>query len=511
MAQYELNREQLLAAIRHDCETFLGFYLGEELDLAVPDFHSELWDEFLALLDAVNQPDHLIGVLKKLMAVPREHAKTTLTKLAVLLFLRYSRLSFCAYTSNTFPSALNAIRDIRNWFMSERDQELYGPANMVKSTESEGLFILEIHVPGMLRRKRIILKAFGQGTQIRGTLIENQRPDFLVFDDIETKETADSKVQQAKLDAWAMGTALKAMARRGLCVFIGNMIADTTLLARLSKEPEWQATVLGAIVKDKAGQLRPLWDGRWTLEELLENYASYRRIGQGHTWEAEMMNLTNREVFGESLENAIRTPIPMPEDLQAGFLCLDPAFGKNAWNDESAITVHGLLHGGDIPVLIEARHDRWGTDRLFEEMLALSLHWGIKTWAIESVAAQQLLIPLFQALMIQRKISVDLFMFLPVTAKKDSKASRIIAFRNAVAAGSYAIADSAQDVLELLQTYAPTQTEHDDIPDSAAYGLIVWAQYAGLIAGNGTGDVAGLLFGDVSKNRSVNGLEMGIP
>ena len=39
MAAYSFQREQLLAAIRRDCEVFLAFYLGVELTLDVPDFH----------------------------------------------------------------------------------------------------------------------------------------------------------------------------------------------------------------------------------------------------------------------------------------------------------------------------------------------------------------------------------------------------------------------------------------------------------------------------------------
>ena len=82
MAEYIIDKQQLIEAIRWDCEVILGFYLGEKLDLEIPEFHKEIWDEFLQLLDEANQPDMLVGVLQKLLGVPREHAKTTLVKLA---------------------------------------------------------------------------------------------------------------------------------------------------------------------------------------------------------------------------------------------------------------------------------------------------------------------------------------------------------------------------------------------------------------------------------------------
>lgn len=510
MPSYEMDREQLLKLIRYDCVTFLGFYLGEELEMEVPAFHQELWEEILELLEQINSPEHVTGILHKLIAVPREHAKTTLTKLAVLLMLRYSKLSFCAYTSNTFGVALSAIRDIKDYFMSEQDTALYGVTKSTKSSESEGLYILQVPVPGQPKLKTVILKSFGQGTQLRGTLLAGRRPDILIFDDIESKETAESPVQQAKLDAWCLGTALKAMARRGVCIFIGNMIADTTLLARLSKEESWRPTVLGALVK-AGDSVVPLWPGRWSLEDLLTDYSFYRRIGQGHTWEAELMNLTSGEVFGESLEDAVRPVKPMPEELVAGFLCLDPAFGKNAWNDESAITVHGLVRGASIPAVLESATGRWSEEEVFDELMAMSFRWGISTWVIEAQAAQRLLIPLFRLLMTQRKISSEAFLLLGVLAGKESKASRILAFRSAVAAGSYGIVESEQDLVEKLEGYSPLAKDHDDLCDSAAYGTVIWELHGDTVEAKGIINVAGLLFNNAQEQAGMGALELGIP
>lgn len=511
MAQYEISKEQLLQLIRRDCEVFLSFYLGEELTLEVPDFHRELWDEFLTLLDEVNDPSRLTGTLLKLLGVPREHAKTTLVKLAVLLFLRYSRLSFCAYVSNTFASALNAIKDIRDWIIGQQEAELYGDPYQRKSSESEGLFIYDIKVPGQLRPKTVILKAFGQGTQIRGTLIMNKRPDLLVFDDIESEETAGSPAQQAKLDTWALGTALKSMAKLGVCIFIGNMIRETSLLARLAFEPDWRPTVFGCIIRSKDGMIRPLWEGRWTLEALLKDYASYRRLGSGHVWEAEMMNLTSKDILGENLAKALRPPLPMAEELAAGFICLDPAFGLKAWHDESAITVHVRLHGGDIPIVVDSIKGRFNEERIFDEMLSMSYKWGLTTWVIEAVAAQRLLIPLFRSFFVQRSMSADLMTMVPVVAGKEAKASRIVAFRSAVSHGSYAITESQQDLVEKLESYTPDTKEHDDLCDSAAYGILIWNLYGSIVNSNGVHNVIGLIMGNASYSGSVGSADMGIP
>jgi hypothetical protein len=513
MAEYEFDKEQLLAAIQRDCDLFLSVYIPEQLTLEVPEFHRELWYEFLDLLDRINDPMMLTGRLHKLLGVPREHAKTTIVKLAVILFMRYSRLSFTAYISNTFPGALNAIKDIKQWLLSENEQALYGPIDerkhVEKSSESEGLFILTIAIPGRLTRKRIILKCFGVQTHLRGIVMDSKRPDLMIFDDVESQESTGTTTQQAKMDAWCFGTAIKAMSKLGVCIFIGNMLTDTSLLARLSKEKDWNPTVFGAIIRNAAGELVPLWPERWTLEALLQEYASYRRLGLGHVWEAEMMNLTSKDTLGESLTNCPRPVRPMPEEIEAGFICLDPAFGEKAWNDESALTVHVRMQGANIPIVVETWKDRVSEEKLLDEFIRLSYYWGITTWVIEAQAAQKLLIPLFRALLIQRGLTPDLFLMIPILAGKESKASRIVAFRSACAHGSYGIVESEQDLVEKLEEYAADAKVHDDLCDSAAYGTIVWSLHNTLIQGQGRQDVAGVLMGAYAGN-TVGESEMNI-
>lgn len=521
MAEFQISKDQLKKLIHRDCELFFSFYLGEELTLDIPEFHKEIWDEILELLERISDPAMLTGTLNKLLGVPREHSKTTIIKLACVLFLRYSRLSFLAYISNTFGTALNAVKDIHAWFKSSQDQELYGPFVHEKASEQSGEYLFTIMTPYSDRPKAIIMKAFGVVTQIRGTVIKNKRPDLMVFDDVESRETADSPQLQLKLDTWCMGTAMKSMAKLGLVIFIGNMMADTTLLARLSKEPEWGAVVFGSIIRGADGQLKPLWGpsanydpnepsthGRWTLNALLEDYAKFRRLGTGHVWESEMMNLTAKDILGDSLARAIRRVMPNPEEIEMGFITLDPAFGDKSWHDESALTVHVQLHGDQIPHVIDGRHGRWNEDQILDNLLDLSYRWGLATWMIESVAAQKLLISVFRLTLTVRGMSPETFLMLPLLAGKESKASRIWAFRSAVAVGSYGIGEDCVEIFDRVDAFTPG-VEHDDIEDSASMGLLGWAQHGQLVKSQGRQDVVGRLFAQHGTGAPTSGTQMG--
>ena len=475
MATYALSEREMVLALQSDVRMVLGFYLGEEIDMEIPEMHSEIWDEMYALVQRVNSVKELRGVLKKLLAIPRGHAKTTLIKLAVVLFLRYSKLAFCAYVSNTGPIAHNAIKDIIEFFMCENETNLYGAGIIESKSVAEMTYILSIRVPGQPKPKRIILKAFGQGTQMRGTIIENRRPDLLIYDDIESRETLESEVLQPRLDAWALGTALKAMARKGVCIFIGNMLGDTSLLARISKDPAWNPTVLGAIVRTASGELKPLWPDMWSLEALIEDYHSYVAIGQGHVWESEMMNLTSEQILGESMTHAFRPPRPLPSEVQAGFISVDPSFGENAWNDDTALTVHVRLEDQEgapaIPLIVETRAGRFTEEAMFDQLLELSYYWNLTTWTIESVAAQRLLIPLFKSYIKIRRLPLDLIVMIPISVGKASKASRILAMRAALSKGSYGLVQEEQELMNKYEKYSPLSTAKDDDIDSAAQGI----------------------------------------
>lgn len=491
----DVDRKELLLAIRTDCVSFFALYLGEDLTMAVPDLHIEVWDELLAAVESINQRQ--VGlVLRKLFAIPRGFAKSTIAKLAAILFIKYTYFKFVLYASKTGANAKNAIRDILIWLQSDQESQLFGKAILEKSSETEQLWIIQIAIrdpeTGRARMKRCIFKAIGADQQVRGLNVLNMRPQLLIADDVEDNDNTTVELQP-KLDTWFLGALLKALASEAFVMLIGNMIRKTTLLARLSQDPDWNPTVYGSIIK-RNGLFVSLWEEKFPLKNLIKEYNSYRRLGQGHVWEAEMMNLTQEAILARDLEGVIRPQRPNPEELTAGCIILDPAYvdgkQKNSLNDDSAITVHAHIRNIGIPVLVESRKGKWNEEALLDELIQMAYYWGIRTWFIESVAGQKLFIPLFNLLLKERSIPAGTFLILPVSSGGVAKPSRITAFRNVVSTGSYGVCDTEQQVIDELAAYHPLHTKKDDLPDSAAYGAIVWEQYGKVIEQSGVQSIA---------------------
>lgn len=465
------SRGEIVKLLEVDGEFFIDFFLHEELTSPVPYFHyGEIWP---LLTNTAMQ--------RVLLAIPRDHAKTTLSKLAVVWYFLFTSHRFCAYLSNTNTIAKNACRDIIGYFKTQNFINTYGAVKMLKDSETESLWIFEIPMPDGTS-KTCILRAVGANQQMRGINIDNQRPDIAVVDDVEDNENTESENAQKKLDRWVFGPFLKALARRKKVIWLGNMLQKTSLLARLSLRPNWNPVVFGALVKDAVtGLMKPLWPERWPMEELIEDFQEYQDMGLLETWMCEMMNMPGHTADGFTTEQINFQAIPGPDEIVAAWLILDPAFGENASNDDASWTVHVLPVDGP-PMVVEHSTSKMREDEMFEEGFRLAQKWGAWVWGIEAQAAQRVLIPFFKLLLVPKLLNHEVE-FIPLMAGKgDPKVARIKSWVSLMAKGEYAIYEGAVEIsTQLIEYNMKKKSNRDDLIDSCAYGPQMLMNYEGLL------------------------------
>lgn len=452
-----------------DAEFFIEFFLAESLDMPVPQFHKEIWS---LLTDQEKE--------RVLLAIPRDHAKTTLAKLCVVWYWLFTTHRFCVYLSNTAPIAKGACRDIIEWLSHPNFIQIFGQVQMVKHSENEGLWIFDLPM-GDGRVKRCILRALGQGQQMRGINIDNQRPDLAVVDDVEDNDNTASETQQKKLDDWMYGPFLKALAKKRKILWLGNMLSKSSLLARQSRNSIWNPVVYGSLVKDSEGNLHPLWDDRWTLEGLKADFREYKMLGLIETWMCEMMNMPGHGVNGFTADQLFYQQAPLPDQIQAAWITIDPAFGLQAHNDETAITVH-LIPKDGVPMSLSPVHGHFSETKMFDIALELAQYWGAWTWGIEAVAAQKVLIPFFELLAATRGIPSQITCVPLMAGRGDPKIARIRAYVSLLDDEQWAIDENDIDLTtQLLDLNFRTKDQADDLADSAAYGPAMYEEFSGLI------------------------------
>lgn len=472
----DVDLAQVRLMLRTSGEFFIEFFLAEQLDMTVPEFHEQIWSR---LTDQEKE--------RVLLAIPRDHAKTTLAKLCVVWHWLFTHHRFTVYLSNTNAIAKGACKDIIDFMQAPNFRAVFGDIRMIKASENESLWIFDLPL-GAGRWKRCILRAIGQGQQMRGINIDNTRPDFAVVDDVEDNENTESENLQKKLDRWIFGPFLKALARRRRIVWLGNMLQKTSLLARLSRHPRWNPVVFGCLVKDsESGVMQPLWPGKWTVEALQEDFKEYKDNGLVETWMCEMMNMPGHGENGFTADQISYMPIPQPDELRAAWITIDPAFGLKAHNDESSIAVHVLPIKG-CPMTVSVSHGQYDENRLFAEALSLAQYWNAWVWGIEAVAAQRLLLPLFNVFLAGRGMTGKVEILPLMAGRGDPKSGRIRAWVNLMANREWAIPEDDIDITNQIVEYDFRKKEQpDDIIDSCAYGPQMLNEFEALIIAMGMG------------------------
>lgn len=476
--EVEARIAEIRALLKADGEFFIEFFLGEELTSPVPKFHVDIWG---LLTDQQKQ--------RILLAIPRDHAKTTLSKLAVVWYYLFTSHRFCVYLSNTNTIAKNACKDIINFLKSNNFRAVFGDIKILKESETDSLWVFELPLPNG-RVKKCILRAVGAGQQMRGINIDNQRPDIAVVDDVEDNENTESETLQKKLDRWIFGPFIKALARQKKIIWLGNMLQKTSLLARLSANPKWNPVVFGAIIKDAVtDELRSLWPERWPLEELQEDFKEYRGLGLTETWMCEMMNMPGHGKNGFRADQIYYQALPTTDAIRAAWITVDPAFGEQAVNDKTAIVVHILPEEG-VPMVAEYVHAQLSEHKMFDHVLALAHKWNAWVWGIEAVAAQKVLITLFTVLLAAKRLNHHVEMIPLMAGKGDPKVARISAFVSLMEKREYAVPEDDVEILTQMLAYSMTKRSNkDDLLDSCAYGPQMLSMYEGLLLSHYSGDL----------------------
>lgn len=119
---------------------------------------------------------------------------------------------------------------------------------------------------------------------------------------------------------------------------------------------------------------------------------------------------------------------------------------------------------------------------LFENMLRLAFKWNAWVWGIEAVAAQRVLIPFFEILLLSRMMKQQVTMLPLMAGKGDPKVSRIKAWVGLMVSGEYAVYEGAVEITTQLLAYnMKKKSNDDDLIDSCAHGANMALNYEGLL------------------------------
>lgn len=186
-------------------------------------------------------------------------AKTTYSK----LFLTYVLLNDIDHTrkyikvlTRNFGNAKQMVTDIFNMIVETKP--LYGNV-MAKSKDTKR----EETMASFTTVDNVKLLAGTIGMTQRGHLQDAYRPDFLVFDDVEDRESIQS-LTTTESTIWRIDEAIQGLSNDGSYMVNGNYISDEGVIQWFLNKPQIVADKIAIL--DENGE--PTWPARYTKEKI---------------------------------------------------------------------------------------------------------------------------------------------------------------------------------------------------------------------------------------------------
>lgn len=419
-------------------------------------------------------PKDIGKILRFALGLPRGHIKTTFIKIIICWLIVYDIISFAVVVCANDDLAEALVADISDALSSENMTNIYGDWEKQLTTDSKQ------EKQAFYHKRAIIIKARGAGSALRGINIKHKRPDFIFFDDAQTKECDESPTESKKFKSWLVRTfKIISPAGNRLIVYVGNMYSEECVLYQLKLSKSWVSLITGAILEDGTA----LWPELHSLESLYESYIHDESLGEADVWFAEVMNdPTSRAT--SLLDGAIGTSSLTEESLPDGvFITIDPAGFRKA-SDDNVIAVHYIYEGkGHIR---ELDTDIKDPEQLIIRSLQLAVMHGASLIGVEDTAYQQTLLFWFNKYL--KDFSVNGIEVVPLKPKNRTKESRIRLFIAELYACNYFLYDSVRSlfVFQAMKYKLGKSDNKDDILDCCSYGLDVRNEYWYLITNKRT-------------------------
>lgn len=457
--------EEVVEIAKSDLNMLAGLAIPTVFQYLFPALHISIWQYLLQL-------NEKITTLPKLaLGIPRGRGKTTLMKLFILYLILFTKRKFILITAATAALAENIIADVVDMLNERNIMRLFGDWKVGRELDRQDLKKFGF------RGRTIIIAGLGVGGSIRGLNLKNERPDVMIFDDIQTKEDAESEIISGAIERWLLGTAMKARSPHGcLYLFLANMYPTKySILRKLKDNPSWIKFISGAILADGTS----IWPELYPIDTIIQELDHDIESGHPEIFFSEVMNDTETGTNNRvELTSLMAWPYSPQDRPQGKFIVIDPGGVKN----KSDATAMGYFETYDAtPWLCQVVEEKLSPGNIIRRALLLALRTGTKVIGVESTAYQQSLLYWFSE--ISTELGIQGLHFVELYRTQSSKNSMINDALKALQQKELGLHPSVKNIVtSQIVNWKPMKRDNvDNILDLLTYPMQMIEKYGYLI------------------------------
>lgn len=467
--QVGASSEDIQKLAKQDLDFLAALIMPTIFTYCFPPVFKTVWNW---LLSYVHQ-DRIFPQLA--LGLPRGFGKTTLIKIFIIFCVLFTNKRFILIVSSTAKLAENILSDIVDMLEEPNIKAVFGDWKMgiEKDTQSLKKF--------GFRGRNITIAAIGAETSLRGLNIKNTRPDVMIFEDIQSRECADSETQSTSLETWMIGTAMKAKSPLGcMFLFIGNMYPTKhSILRKLKANPTWTKFIAGGILADGTS----LWEELQPIKQLLSEFENDLSMGHPEIFYAEVLNDENVQA-NNKIDLSALPEIPYQEgDISAGsFIIIDPATDKK---DSDAVAIGYFEVHDTVPILMSVKEDRLSPGETIRNAITLALTNNCRLIVVEANAYQYSLLYWFEFVCLQMGISG--IECVPIYSGVTNKNARILSMFKSYAQGELFVHSQCRlEVHTQITEFNPLKRDNTDgILDLLTYAPRVLVEFSEFVVSMG--------------------------
>ena len=200
-------------------------YFPEFFTYPMAPFHFDFVEDYKDLLS---------GELNEVLWIAfRESAKTSWAKIFLTHAIAYNKRSFINYDSYDKTNSEAALFDIANWLQTKESLiadfgQLYHKTKDEAGNEKTQMR----RISKFVTNNDVMVEAHSTQESVRGRLYKEKRPDLIVFDDVETNKTKESRPIINKIIGH-IDEARTAVSNDGMLWYLGNLIIDDGVVAHV--------------------------------------------------------------------------------------------------------------------------------------------------------------------------------------------------------------------------------------------------------------------------------------